>query len=53
MREGNRILTSQALVKDYVDVFEKYILEGKDILYLGCSSKLSASVKNSFIAKDE
>ena len=53
MREGNRILTSQALVKDYVEIFEKNILEGYDVLYLGCSSKLSASVKNSFIAKEE
>ena len=53
MREGNRVLTSQALTKDYYEFFEKFILEGNDILYLGSSSKISATVKSSFAAKEE
>ena len=52
MRNGKRITTSQATASQFEEVFERLIKEGKDILYLGCSSKLSASVKEGEVAKD-
>ncbi len=53
VRTGKRIYTAQANVENYKNRFTKFLQEGKDILYIGCSSQLSASVKSSFIARDE
>ena len=53
IRNGKRIYTTQANVENYKTSFKKYLDEGKDVLYIGCSSQLSASVKSSFIARDE
>ena len=53
MREGVRITTSQVPIPDYVEAFEKHAKEGVDVLYLACSSALSASYKDSLIAKKE
>lgn len=39
-----RITTSQVPMKEYQAVFGKYIEEGYDIIYIGCSSALSGSV---------
>lgn len=52
MRDGNRITTSQITVTEYEKVFEPILKDGKDILYIACSSKLSASIKEAEIAKD-
>ncbi len=52
MRNGKRITTSQATAEEFEAKFEKIVGEGKDILYIGCSSKLSASVKEGDVAKD-
>lgn len=57
MRNGKRIITAQVKETTFVSAFEKWINEGKDILYLACSSALSASVgaairvKESLLAK--
>ena len=44
MRGGKRIFTSQVPAPTFVDKFTKALQEGNDVLYIGCSSKLSASV---------
>lgn len=53
MREGKRIYTAQITKDMYLESFEKWLKEGKDIIYLACSSALSASVKASMLARDE
>ena len=44
MREGRRIFTSQVPDHVFVEKFTAALKDGFDILYIGCSSKLSASV---------
>lgn len=53
IRNGTRITTSQVPQYEYEETFTKYIEEGYDILYVACSSALSASVKSSYIVRDE
>lgn len=53
MRKGNRIITAQVNSAEYKIAFEKYLNEYKDVLYIGCSSALSSSVKASYVARDE
>lgn len=45
--------TSAPSPQDFYDVFKKNIEEGKDIIYIGLSSKLSATVQNAIIAAQE
>ncbi len=45
LKDGVRIKTSQANVSDYIAKFEPVIKDGKDVLYVGVSSALSASYK--------
>lgn len=52
MRGGKRITTSQATASQFEEMFENIVKQGKDVLYIGCSSKLSASVKEGEVAKD-
>lgn len=44
IRKGQRITTTQVPVDEFQRVFEKYLSEGYDIVYIGCSLKLSGSV---------
>lgn len=44
MRGGGRILTAQVSVEEFQHIFEKYLKEGLDIVYIGCSLKQSGSV---------
>lgn len=53
MRGGTRIFTTQVNAQEYITAFEKYIKAGYDILSISCSSALSASVKASYVARDE
>lgn len=53
MRNGKRVLTTQVSSNEYINVFTKYLNEGLDVLYISCSSALSASYKASLIVKDE
>ena len=46
MREGVIFKTSQVPVKNFLEKFEKYLEAGQDILYLACSSALSASINS-------
>lgn len=44
MRNGNRVLTAQVPTDEFERVFTKYLDEGFNIVYIGCSLKLSGSV---------
>ncbi|MBQ8371463.1 MAG: DegV family protein [Clostridia bacterium] len=53
MRGGARVTTSQVTGATFTEYFEKQIAEGNDVLYVACSSALSASVEASTVARDE
>lgn len=44
MRNGGRVTTAQVSMGEFTEVFTKYINEGYDIVYIGCSLKQSSSV---------
>lgn len=44
MREGKRVGTTQVPEQEFTDTFRKYLSEGYDIIYVGCSLKQSGSV---------
>ena len=44
MRDGKRIITAQVSVEEFRRIFEEYLQQGMDIVYIGCSSKQSGSV---------
>ena len=52
MRKGKRITTTQVPVEEFQRIFSEYIEKGSDIIYIGCSTKLSGSVNTaSVVAK--
>jgi len=53
MREGKRITTTQVPVDEFQRVFEKYLEEGFDIVYIGCSSKQSGSVNTAHVLSEK
>ena len=44
LRGGTRIYTAQVTIQNYLDVFEAHLQKGEDVLYVACSSGLSASL---------
>ena len=44
LRGGTRIYTAQVTIQNYLDVFEPHLKKGEDVLYVACSSGLSASL---------
>lgn len=53
IRGGKRIITAQVSTKEFNDIFEKYLSQGFDIIYIGCSTKQSGSVNTgNMIAKN-
>lgn len=53
MRSGKRITTTQVPDPVFEEKFESAIKEGKDVLYIGCSSALSGSVvRGTAVAKE-
>jgi len=53
MRNGTRIQTTQVPRNVYEDAFNAHLDAGEDIVYIGCSSALSGSVKLAQIVADE
>lgn len=53
MRSGKRILTTQVPREVYENKFSDYLKQGKDIIYIACSSALSGSVNLAKIIADE
>lgn len=49
MREGKRVTSNMVPVPEFERIFEKYISEGCDIVYVGCSSALSGSVNTGIL----
>ena len=49
MRDGNRITTAQVSVEEFQRIFEMYLKQDMDIVYIGCSSKQSGSVNTGFV----
>lgn len=53
MRSGKRITTTQVPMQRYEEIFEKYMKNGQDVIYISCSSALSGSVNVAVnVAKD-
>lgn len=53
MRGGKRVFTTQVPQNVFYDSFKKVLSEGKDVLYISCSSALSASVKTALVVAKE
>lgn len=53
MRCGNRITTSQVSVDEFQKIFKKYLSEGYDIVYIGCSTKQSGSVNTGYVVANK
>lgn len=49
MRDGKRIITAQVSVEEFQRIFEEYLNQDMDIVYIGCSSKQSGSVNTGFV----
>lgn len=52
MQQGAETKTSQINVKEYVNYFEKFLKEGKDVLHLCLSSGISGTLNSANIARD-
>lgn len=52
-RGGMELKTTQVSIPEFQNVFERLLKEGKDILYIACSSALSGSYNCSLIVKEE
>ncbi len=53
MRNGQRVYTTQVPHDEFVRIFTKYLDQGKDVLYISCSSALSGSINMARQIKDE
>ena len=53
IRGGTRIITSQITSPQFCDSFRRFLDEGKDVLYLACSSALSGSYNASLDAVEK
>lgn len=53
LREGEIPSTSQINPQRFSDIFEKYLSQGYDILYIAFSSALSGTYNSALIAKEE
>lgn len=49
MRNDGRVTTAQVRMEEFTTVFTKYINEGYDIVYIGCSLKQSSSVNTGVV----
>ena len=53
MRAGKRVFTTQVTKKAYYDAFRSAIDSGKDVVYISCSSALSASINTARLIAQE
>ncbi|MBE5732018.1 MAG: DegV family protein [Clostridiales bacterium] len=53
MRNGTRIKTAQVSDNEYKTNFEKWLKDGYDILYIACSSAISASINGAIRVRNE
>ena len=52
IRKGIRIYTSQTPISNYIETFSPFLEKGIDVLYLACSSGLSASLNQAILLAD-
>ena len=53
LREGHLPQTSQATYAQFKDIFDKFIEEGKDILYISGSSRATGTYQSAVMAKND
>jgi len=53
LRNGEKSVTSLINTEAFIEFFEPFIMDGKDILYIGFSSALSGTYNSSLLAKEE
>lgn len=53
MRQGKRYKTVQVPVKTFDEKFREHLEQGKDVLYIACSSGLSGSVNTAKVMSEE
>ncbi|MBQ6392708.1 MAG: DegV family protein, partial [Eubacterium sp.] len=53
MADGEMTRTSQVNVEEYIEYFESFLKEGKDILHLTLSSGISGTINSCRIAKED
>lgn len=53
MRGGKRVYTTQVPQNVYLEKFESIVKEGKEIVYISCSSALSSSVNTARVVANE
>jgi DegV family protein with EDD domain len=53
MADGSQTTTSQVNVEEFIDFFEPFLIEGKDILHISLSSGLSGAYHSANIARQE
>lgn len=52
-RNGMQLKTTQVLTEEFLNVFTRILEDGKDVLYIACSSALSGSYNSSLTIKEE
>ncbi len=53
MRNGKRVRTTQVARDTYEEAFSRCLGEGKDVIYIGCSSALSGSINQAKLIAQE
>ena len=53
MRAGKRVFTTQVTKTTYAEAFQSALDDGKDVLYISCSSALSASINTAKMVAQE
>ena len=53
MREGERVTTTQVPIAEFTRIFKKYLDDGCDIIYIGCSLKQSGSVNTGAVVAQD
>lgn len=53
LREGNMAATTQITANTFIETFEPYLQNGRDVLYIGFSSALSGTYNSSVTAVEE
>lgn len=53
IRDGEKVTTSQITPETYKEVFENFLKDGKDIIYISLSSGVSGAYNSALIAKGE
>ena len=53
MRKGAKVYTTQVSISEFINKFSSALEQGKDVLYLSVSSKLSGSINTALNVKNE